>query len=348
MLIKTAARTALAICTALLGCGIFGCAPSKEMHSETYYDMFDTFVTVIAYEDDSDRFDDNCKQVKDTLYECSRLFDIYREYEGMNNLASVNKNAGVSPVKVDEKIISLIEFSIRMYEKTDGSVNIAMGSVLKLWHECREKNTEQSGSAPLPTQAELSKAAEHSDITDIVVDRENMTVYLADGEMSLDVGAVAKGYAADIAANALKDTGVTDGYAINIGGNVITIGQKTENTPWRVSVQSPYEQYNTHLTTVELNGTSLVTSGTYERKFVYDGKEYHHIINPDTLYPSEHFDSVSVLGENSAVCDALTTALFNMPLEQGKALVEATEGVEAMWAADKNITRSSGFPSDAK
>ena len=269
MLIKTAARTALAICTALLGCGIFGCAPSKEMHSETYYDMFDTFVTVIAYEDDSERFDDNCKQVKDTLYECSRLFDIYREY---------------------------------------GSVNIAMGSVLKLWHECREKNTEQSGSAPLPTQAELSKAAEHSDITDIIVDRENMTVYLADGEMSLDVGAVAKGYAADIAANALKDTGVTDGYAINIGGNVITIGQKTENTPWRVSVQSPYEQYNTHLTTVELNGTSLVTSGTYERKFVYDGKEYHHIINPDTLYPSEHFDSVSVLGESSAVCDALTGA----------------------------------------
>ena len=112
---------------------------------------------------------------------------------------------------------------------------------------------------------------------------------------------------------------------------------------WSVSVRDPYSDGASAICSVITEDKSLVSSGVYERKFEYGGKEYHHIIDEDTLYPSDHFDAVSVLGESSALCDALSTALLCMTLEEGKTLIESTDGVEAMWIKDGEIFRSSGF-----
>ncbi len=346
MFIKVTQKAAAAAAAVIISLFSSSCTGSDVMHSETYYDMFDTFVTVIAYGVDGEEFDENCNEIKTELYELSRLYDIYREYDGINNLATVNKNAGKAPVTVDERIISLLEFSLEAYRLTDGEINIAMGSVLTLWHDAREKNTSDPGSAPPPDDAALRRAAEHTDINDIVIDRESMSVYLADPEMSLDVGAIAKGYAADAAAKLLKDKGVSDGYAVNLGGNVITLGKKSPESSeaWKVSIRSPYTEYTSQLVSVELIGASLVSSGTYERRFEYDGESYHHIIDRDTLFPSVHFDGVSVTGGSSALCDALSTALFCMSLDDGMALVDSIEGVEAVWIKDGNVTYSAGFP----
>jgi len=335
-----------ALCTLVLSFVTVSCNNVPELKSETYYDMFDTFVTVMAYGEDDESFEENCKKAKEALYECSVLFDIYREYDGKNNLATVNKNAGIKAVEVDENIIDLLEFSIEMHEKTQGRLNVAMGSVISLWHDCREKNAKEPGSAPLPSMTELEAAAEHTDISCVKIDKEKSTVYLEDGEMSLDAGAVAKGFAADIAVRILRESGITDGYAVNIGGNVVTVGEKYKDTAWRISVQSPYSEYNTNIASVEVRDLSLVSSGTYERNFELDGKRYHHIIDKDTLMPSEYFDGVSVLGGSSAMCDALSTALFCMPQEEGMALIESMDGVEALWVKDGKITRSPGFPED--
>ncbi len=333
------------ICISVLA--FASCNKQTVMQSETYYDMFDTYVTVIAYEDDSVVFEENCKKIKNTLRECSELFDIYREYDGYNNLCTVNKNAGRAPVLVDEKIISLCEYGISMYEKTDGKLNIAIGSVTRIWHELRELEKSGGEGVSLPNDATLQAADMHTDISKIKIDRENMTVYLEDAEMSLDVGAIAKGFAADEVVKMLSEDGISDGYALNIGGNIIVVGEKQKGVPWQMSVQSPYEEESSRLARIEVSGASLVTSGTYERYFTLNEKKYHHIIDPETLYPSEHFDSVSVLGASSTLCDALSTALFCMPLEDGMALVAKTDGVEALWAKDGNITRSEGFPEDA-
>ncbi len=327
----------------LLLCMSFACTQKPSMQSETYYDMFDTYVTVFAYGEDTKVFEENCKKIKDTLSECSALFDIYREYEGINNLCTVNKNAGKSPVKTDERVISLIEHGIEMYSQTEGAVNIAMGSVIKLWHDCREQNKEGETDI-LPDEAELFAAAEHIDITKIKIDREKRTLYLEDPLMALDVGAIAKGFAADYTVKMLRDSGITDGYAINLGGNVIVIGEKAEGVPWEISVQSPYEDDSPRIARIQASDSTLVTSGTYERYFEKDGKRYHHIIDPDTFYPTDSFDGVSVFGASSALCDAYSTALFCMPLEKGMDFINSIDGVEAIWVADGEIYKSRGFP----
>ncbi len=341
-------QTAIALLLVTVSvCPAVSCSDGQGMQSETYYDMFDTFVTVMAYERDADVFEENCKKIKNTLWECSVLFDIYREYDGYNNLCTVNKNAGKSPVKVDARIIELIEYSKEMYKATSGKINIAMGSVLGLWHECREQNTKEPGSAPLPSSEALEEADRHTDIEKVKVDREAMSVYLEDGGMSLDVGAVAKGFAADEVIKMLRSDGITDGYAVNIGGNLMVLGERQGGFAWQASVKSPYEDKAERIARIEMKDASLVTSGIYERYFTVDGERYHHIIDPQTLYPSEHFDSVSVLGENSMQCDALSTALFCMTQEEGQALIAELDGVEALWVKDSRIIRSAGFPKDA-
>ena len=190
----------------------------------------------------------------------------------------------------------------------------------------------------------LTEAAQYTDINKMKLDEENGTVTLEEPMMRLDVGAIAKGYAVEMAARSLEEEGIT-GYVINVGGNVRTIGKKADGTKWTVGIENPAEDAEDgYLAYLELAGESLVTSGSYQRYYVVDGKRYHHIIDPETLMPAEGYTSVSVVCKSSAQGDAFSTALFCMSLEEGMALVEQTPGVEAMWlTVDGTCHRSSGF-----
>lgn len=162
--------------------------------------------------------------------------------------------------------------------------------------------------------------------------------------MRLDVGAVAKGYAAQKLAETLKAEGVEHAL-LSLGGNVAAIGIRGDKKPWRVGVQNPdLKSSEPYLHVVDLENMSLVTSGTYQRFYEVDGKRYHHIINPDTLMPWDMYQSVTILTPDSAMADALSTAVFNMELEQGMALIESMENTEALWVlADGSEVESSGF-----
>jgi thiamine biosynthesis lipoprotein len=190
----------------------------------------------------------------------------------------------------------------------------------------------------------LREAAEHVDIDKLVIDEENSTVYISDPKMTLDVGAVAKGFAVEMAAQSLEAKGIS-GYVINVGGNVRTIGKKPSGECWRVGVENPdKDAQDAYIARLFLCGEALVTSGTYQRYYIVDGVRYHHIIDPSTLFPSEWYSSVSVVCESSADADVLSTALFCMPLEEGMALIENTDGAEACWVlTDGTLVRSSGF-----
>ena len=150
-------------------------------------------------------------------------------------------------------------------------------------------------------------------------------------------------------AQTLEAKGIT-GYVINVGGNVRTVGTKGDGEAWTAGIANPDgDADNPYFALVSLVGESLVTSGSYQRYYVVDGKPYHHIIHPETLMPSDCFTSVSVLTKSSALGDALSTALFCMNLEEGLALVEALEGVEALWIlSDGTRLESSGFAAYTK
>jgi len=325
---------------ALFG-GPVGCG-SEKRHDKTYYTWFDTVTTVIGYGSDKD-FDHACAILEDVLERYHRAADIYHEYSGMVNACSVNRAAGRGPVAAAPELAELLAFGREVHALTHGQCSVAMGAVLSIWHDCREAALAGE-TARVPEAEELREAWEHCRIEDLVLDDENGTVELRDPEMRLDLGAVAKGYAAEKAARALEDAGLT-GYALNLGGNVRTLGAKPGGESWVAGVQEPdaggERAYRLRVT---LDGAALVTSGSYQRFYEVDGVRYHHIISPDSLFPRNEFLSVTIRGDDSGLADALSTAVFNMELADGYNYVNQLQGVEACWIlADGSVRYTDGF-----
>ena len=315
----------------------------KKRYEAEFLLLFDTVTRVIGYAGSKDEFNEQVNRIYDDLEEYHQLYDIYKNYDEINNVKTINDQAGIAPVKVDRKIIDLLLFSRELYERSGGKVNIAYGAVLRIWHDHREAGIEDPERAALPDTEQLKEASRHTDINRVMIDEKNSTVYLADPEMLLDVGAVAKGYATEqVARNAVKN-GFTSGL-ISVGGNVRAIGVRGDGTLWSVGIQNPFDQNGEDFGKISLTDGSLVTSGVYERYYTVDGKNYHHIIDPETLYPAEYFESVSILCPDSGTADALSTSLFNMPFDQGLALIESLRDTEALWVFhDGTVKTSSRF-----
>ena len=308
--------SALTVCFLALQL-LCSCSFGQKQYSATYWDLFDTVTTVTGFADSQKAFDEQARDIYNRLKHYHRLFDIYRDYEGLTNLKTVNDMAGIAPVQVDGAIIDLLTDCVKFHRLTQGRVNVAMGSVLSLWHEARSIGTY------IPDAQSLQAAAEHTNIDCLQIDREAGTVYITDPFTRLDVGAIAKGWAVEqVGANAPK------GLLLNVGGNVFATGPK-EDAPWIVGVQDPQDA-NSYLCKLQLTGGAAVTSGDYQRTYSVDGKDYHHIIDPETLMPSTYWRSVTVVCPDSALADALSTALFVMPLEQGKALAKSCSA-EVLW-----------------
>ena len=306
---------------------MLSCDKSPKIRTKEYYDLFNTVTTIHSYlGDDGTDFDVRCSEVYKTLSEYHKLFDIYHEYAGINNLATVNRLAGREAVTVSPILIDFLLFAKEMYVLTDGRTNIAIGAVTKLWHD--ERGAAEGGVGKLPDDEVLKEAAKHASIDCLVIDKESSTVYITDPNMSLDVGAVGKGYAAEMAKKRLESLGVTS-YVLNVGGNICAIGEKPSGEGWRTSVRNP--SGDGYAETFIIKNLSSVTSGDYERYYTVDGVKYHHIIDPLTLHPAGYFSSVTVFTENSALADALSTALFCMSYEDGSQLISKLDGVSVMW-----------------
>ena len=319
---------------------------TRGRFTEYSFDYFDTVTTITGYAETEEEFKRITADILAKLGEYHRLFTIYHRFEGMENLCTINElvDGAHRVVTVDPRIVDMLTYAKEMHEKTGGRMNVAMGSVLSIWHDYRTEGLNEPWNAELPPMDKLTEAAEHTDINDLIIDRENNTVFLADPKMKLDVGAVAKGYAVEMVARSLEEQGIT-GFVLNVGGNVRTVGTKDGGEPWKAGVSNPEESEETpYVAYLSLAGESLVTSGSYQRYYTVNGKNYHHIIDSETLMPAEGFLSVSVVCGSSADGDALSTALFCMSVEEGRALVQSMDGVEALWIlVDGTQVESDGF-----
>ena len=328
----------LAAAVFLSGCSVPQSAPEKKQYTATFLTLFDTVTTIIGRAESEESFTADAQAIHDELLEYHQLFDIYNEYEGIRNLKTVNDAAGGAPVTVDERIIRLLLDCKDFYEVTGGRVNPAMGSVLQLWHEARNDGLNDPVNAKLPDRDALTEAASHMDFDAIRIDEGASTVQITDPAVRLDVGAVAKGWAVQqVSASA------PEGMLISVGGNVCATGPKDEaGTPWVVGIQD-VDGGEDYLHTLYVTDGCVVTSGDYQRTYMVDGKLYHHIIDPDTLYPSAYWRSVTIVCQDSGTADALSTALFLLPQAEGQALLDRF-GAEAMWVdAAGEMYYSPGF-----
>lgn len=321
---KRLVSVCLLLCLLLTGC-TQPIEPEQKQYTATFLTLFDTVTNLTGFAPSKEAFEEKAQMVHDELLQYHQLFDVYNDYEGINNLKTINDNAGKGPVVVDQKIIDLVQNCKTYYELTNGMVNVAMGSVLQLWHEARNDSFNDPANAYLPNLEALQLAAEHVDLSCVIIDEEASTVFISDPQVQLDVGAVAKGWS-------VQQVSMTapENMLISVGGNVCATGPKDEKgTPWVIGIQDP-DDANGHLHTLTVSGGSVVTSGDYQRNFAVDGELYHHIIDPQTLYPSEYWRSVTVVCADSGLADALSTALFLLPQAEGQALLEQCDA-KAMW-----------------
>ncbi|SFQ14863.1 thiamine biosynthesis lipoprotein [Lachnospiraceae bacterium XBB1006] len=316
--------------------------PREERYSVSYTDVFDTVTQFSGYAKSQKDFQEEVEVLHQELLRYHQLFDIYHNYLGINNIKTINDEAGKKPVKVDKALFELLKLSKEMYTLTDGKTNIAMGGVLALWHDSRERGMAGIGRASLPNREELEENAKHMDIQNLVLNEEKQTAYIRDKQMRLDVGSIGKGYAVELLGKHAKKRGMKS-LLISVGGNVLTIGEKPKGEKWRLGIQDPKDE-KAYLCYVETANHCVVTSGDYQRFYVVGDVHYCHIIDPEKLMPPTRFHSVSIVAKKSGMADALSTALFCMSYKKGRALVENLKDVEAMWVQkDGKIRYTDGF-----
>ncbi len=318
-----------------------------EKHTEKVYEYFDTITTFMAYTKDEEEFNHYVSVLNEELKRYHELYNSYDAFEGVNNFRTINENAGKKPVEVDSKIIELIEYSKEMYDLTGGKINIAMGSLLGLWHDAREISVDNPDEARIPEESVLKTASSHKDINAIEIDKERNTVYISDPDVRIDIGAIGKGYATKIIAKRLEEEGLKHGI-LSVGGDDVLIGDNpaSENSYYKIAIQNPdlEDKDNPYSSVVSLRNTSVVTSGDYQRYFMVDGKRYHHIIDPETMYPSTKWRSVSVILDDIAEADTISTYLFILDYEEGLEFAKKV-GAEVLWIdEDYNSFATEGWP----
>ncbi|NLG57661.1 MAG: FAD:protein FMN transferase [Clostridiales bacterium] len=318
-------------------------------YSHVFFGTFDTVITVLAYARNRAEFDRAAQEVEAAFQRYHRIFDQYNPHEGINNVHTLNRQAAIAPVVVPEELYDLLVYCKEMQPKTHGKVNVAMGSVLALWHDARELASGNPEALALPDMKALEAASLHTDMDNVVLNEAEQSVYFADPKLKLDVGAVAKGYATELAAQQMLK-GPVSHFIINAGGNV-----RTGNPPldgrsnWGVGVQDPDAAIlspgdSDVIELLYMHNMSSVTSGDYQRYFVLDGVIYHHLISPDTLFPAHFMRSVTVITEDSGLADLLSTALFLMPPEEGLVFLDDLDlPVEAVWVLnDGSVVMTQG------
>jgi thiamine biosynthesis lipoprotein len=326
---------ALAVALSAAGCagnssGSTSAATGEKKYEAEFLELFDTLTQIVGYADSQEQFAAVAAAIKEDLAVYHQLYDIYHSYPGLTNLRDINERAGQGPVQVDRRIIEMLQYSREMYDLTGGKVNVAMGAVLRIWHDYRTAAMDDPSSAAVPSADELQQAAAHTDIGALRIDAERSTIELLDPAMSLDVGAIAKGYATEQAVRLAAARGVRH-LLLSVGGNVRAIGYRNDRS-----------QNGEYLAILSIHDTSVVTSGVYERFYEFAGRRYHHIIDPDSLFPENRYLSVTVITEDSGLADALSTGLFNLDYEEGLALVKSLTGTEALWCFPDGSTRQSG------
>lgn len=302
----------------------------KEYSENLYY--MDTYIYVKVYAGNRIHANEVLNGVEKIYKEYHELTNKYKEYKGVKNLYYLTYNTSTDEtITIDKRLYELLEYGKDVYKVTNGLVDISMGNVLDIWKSYRDSKYG------VPTLEELQNAKTDK-IEDIVLLDKNQ---ILNNHVNIDLGAIAKGYVTELAAEYLEKEGITK-YIINAGGNVI-VGDNDEFDKYSIGIEDP-EDPTGIFKVIYGNNISVVTSGGYNRYYTWNGIRYSHIINPNTLFPDNYVKSVTVICTSSKFADVLTTMLYMMDVDSGLEYINNLEGVEAIWyTIDNQIVTSNGI-----
>ncbi|UTC44238.1 FAD:protein FMN transferase [Treponema sp. OMZ 857] len=250
-----------------------------------------------------------------------------------STLIDINKASGISAVNVPADIYPLFERAVFFAEKTDGAFNPVIGSVVKLWNIGFE-------NARKPEDQDIQAALSSTGYKDVQL--TGAAVFLRKAGMKLDLGAIAKGFAADELTRIVKQAGIVHAV-IDIGGTISVVGTRPDGKRWNIGIRDPRVRQGQPVISAPIESRSISTSGSYERYFEQDGVRYHHIIDPATGYPVRStMIAVSVFSNSATDADALSTACFVLGYEKAVALLAGLPDTEALFIFDDNSVRTTG------
>lgn len=308
----------------LLSLGLFcGCGTNDPISRSGFY--FDTIITVTLYDASKENVLEGC-------------FDLAGQYENYfsntlpdSDISKINA-AGGTPVTVHDETIELLEKGISYGKLSDSAFDITIGKLSDLWDISLKALLEETDTSMVPSEAEIAEALSTIDYTCIKIDGNEVT--LTNPDAKIDLGGIAKGYIADRIKEYLLEQGV-ESALINLGGNVLTVGEKTDGSPFTIGIQYPFREDGSSIASVQVADKTVVSSGIYERYFEVENTLYHHILDPHTGYPySNNLLGVTIVTKNSVDGDALSTICFALGLEEGITFIENTEGTEALFITD--------------
>jgi thiamine biosynthesis lipoprotein len=249
------------------------------------------------------------------------------------DLAAVNAQAGTAPAAVRADLLEVVGKALDYAEITGGAFDPTVGPLVALWGIGQE-------APQIPPPEEIEKTLSLVNWRDVRLDTGEGKIFLTRPGMGLDLGAIAKGYAADEAVRIIREARIPRGI-VDLGGNIFALGSKEGNRPWRVGIQNPLGPRGSYIGVMEVRDKTLVTSGVYERYFEAGGERYHHILSTRDGYPVRNgLLSVTIIARRSIDADSLSTGVFAMGYEPGKALVESLSDTEALFIFDDLCIRA--------
>lgn len=310
-----------------------GCNKVSMISKDLSY--MNTYINIKLYNANKELMDDVLTKIDKMYAEYDKLADRYKEYEGMINIYYINHKLNLNEeIVIDEKLYRLLDYSINHFNESDNLFNIAIGNVIDVWTEYRNGIKEGVPSI------DVLKNSGSVDINALVL-MDNNTI-MKTANISLDLGAITKGYVTELVANYLDSISLHQ-YLITAGTSSVRVGEHYNNDRYKIQLRDP-RPTNTHDKIIKGNNIAITTSGDYERYYEYAGVRYHHIINPNTLYPPNNMLAVTVINDDAAIGEILSTTLFLMSIEEGLEYIKQYDGVEVVWyRADGTMTLSEGM-----
>lgn len=287
-----------------------------DSQSKSFFAM-DTYMTITAYGENAETA---LNQVEERVKELEKMWSVTDEN---SEIYAVNHSEGEN-VHISPETAELLDFSLDISEVTDGALDCTMYPVLTEWGFT-------TGDYKIPTDEKISELLKNTGYEKIDLNDNNVTV---PQNMQIDLGAVGKGYTGDLIVDILQENGI-ESALLDLGGNIQTIGTKPDGTDWKLGLRSPFDEGS--FATLEISDCAVITSGGYERYFVGDdGETYWHILDPETGKPAHSgLVSVTIVGKEGRLCDALSTSLFVMGLDKAIELWKQRDDFEMVLVSEE-------------
>lgn len=290
---------------------LYSCSPGKDSVYKKTRPLMDTVVSITVVAQSKDAAE---KAIEKAFTEIGRFGDLINFYSDTSELAEINRNAGIHSVKVSPETLDVIGKAVYTAEKSGGAFDPTIGPIVRLWDFHSKRR---------PTEVEIARALPLVNYKDILIDRAAATIFLKRKGMLLDLGGIAKGYAADLAVESLKKQGIRSGL-VAIAGDIRTFGIKPDNSAWMIGMKNPRQTgaMDEIFARIRLSDQAISTAGDYERYFLHEGKIYHHLLDPKSGYPAELCRSVSVIADKGVTTDGFDNAVFILGPDKGMQLMK--------------------------